>query len=201
MIRFLSSKLGPLPGLLTELRTGVDFTGRPSSPIMAVGRMVQPIAVQQLIQAAARERKSPAMARAGAGFFGLQASITSPETQVRELAIDYIKANDLEKPSGWKLVQTEDPSYSKLRTALGNNNVREARQILDDLVKIHKNSYNEVAKAMDQWGKMNFVGRENENDFYDSLTNKQKSVYDQAEAERFEIIDKFYELPVNPSWD
>ena len=100
----------------------------------------------------------------------------------------------LTKTTGWQQVQTTDASYSKLRTALRNDDEGQAKRILDELRKTHPND-TAIVRAMQQATRRPFTGSlQTEKRFVASLSNKQLDDYSKALDERFGLLEKFYQF-------
>lgn len=134
--------------------------------------------------------------------FGIKAEVAERAgTQMQKLADDYMKRNGLKPPTGWQQIQTDEPNYTKLRSAIRAGDNREARNLIATLQASHPPKKTKSGKetdpvihAMELYAKHNFTSKEDENDFYDSLTPGQKSIYEQSVRDRDAELQKFYNL-------
>jgi hypothetical protein len=133
-----------------------------------------------------------ALQRQLAGTFGLKIEpAATPIQRVHELATDFMKREGLQKSTGWQEVMTDEPSYSKLRSALARDDTAGAEKIFEGIVKAnHKPE--DVAKAMKQWKDRGFTGsHEIENAFYRSLDPEEREEYSKAQERKQEVYEKW----------
>ncbi len=132
----------------------------------------------------------------------LIASVAGVKTQVGQSAVNqvyhladrFMDKEGLKKETGWQQVMTDDPSYTRMRSALRNGDTSGAAKIYADLKKTH--SDNEIIKAMRLWAKSPFTKskKENEKLFQTSLSDKELEIYTKANEEREALLDSFYEF-------
>jgi hypothetical protein len=194
MIEFLSKKLGPVPSLAEEIRTGKDSLGRPSGGLLQAATKVGiPISAQSMASRAAgavfggspgSKANFPTEAvRFGAGLAGLRSRIPSKISDMHKLAEDFLKAKNLKKETGWELVRNEEPSYSRLRAAAMGGSDTEFKQAYEGLRKTH--SPTEIREGMADWLKRGFTGTvAHEGRFFSSLSADEKNDYREAKREK-----------------
>jgi hypothetical protein len=114
--------------------------------------------------------------------------------QVYHLADQFMEKEGLKKDTGWEQVMTDDPSYSKLRTAIRNGDTGGASKIFTALQKSHSDK--DIIKAMKLWAKSPFTRskRQNEHLFQQSLSDKELEIYTRANEERQDLLDQFYDF-------
>jgi hypothetical protein len=126
--------------------------------------------------------------------FGIKSEMgKSPAQQVGQLAREFVENEGLSKQTGWKQVQTDEASYSKLRTAMRNQDGPAIKEQYEALLANHKPG--EIIKAMAMWAHRPFTGsRLAEGVFRRSLNDKQQDLYTQAQQERMEMLSTFHEF-------
>lgn len=113
--------------------------------------------------------------------------------QMYQLTREFMQREGLQKDTGWKEVQTDDPSYSKLRTALRLDDPKQAKRLLNDLRKNRSDA--DIEKAMAIWSKRPWTGSiQNDNLLRFSMSEKDANLMSQADEERMELLEKFYEV-------
>jgi hypothetical protein len=121
----------------------------------------------------------------------------SPGQQMKQLADDFMEKEHLKKDTGWQEIQTEDPSYAKLRNAVRNDDEAGARKVYLGLLE-HNHSRADVMRAMQMWKERGFTGsRENESLFKRSLTEEQREAYGEAVDRKYGLYDKFKDWSLN----
>ena len=123
-------------------------------------------------------------------------------TQIQKLADDFMKRNGLKPPTGWQQIQTDEPNYTKLRSAIRAGDTREARNLLTELKQTHPvrtdtktgTVRDPVRHAMELYANHNFTSAAAEKAFVNSLTPGQKSIYIDAKLERQKELREFYQL-------
>lgn len=129
--------------------------------------------------------------RSEAALFGIKAQVDqTEESKLYTMAQKFVKANklsaDMQHP-----MQTDEPSYSKLRSELRLGNEAGARNILEGLRK-GGNSERQVIEAMSRWNSGSFTGsRRNEVLWLRSLTPEELSMYRQAVTARRDLYQKW----------
>ena len=104
-----------------------------------------------------------------------------------------MRREGLEKDTGWQQVITDQPSYSKMRTALRNGDETEAKRILTALRRTHTDP--QIVKAMKLSAKRPFTGsRKNERVFVLSLNDQDSALYSKARQQRTEELERFYDF-------
>jgi hypothetical protein len=135
-----------------------------------------------------------ALQRQAAGTLGLKIEpAASPVQRVHELAKDFMKAEGLEKTTGWQEVMTDEPSYSKLRNALRQDDPAGAQKIFNGILA-HNHTEEDVLKAMRAWTERGFTGNQQiEKAFMQSLTPEELEQYSQALESKQAVYEKFLE--------
>jgi hypothetical protein len=117
----------------------------------------------------------------------------SPAQQIARRAKEFVTEEGLDKSTGWKEVQTDEPSYTKLRAALRNNDMKEAQSQYEAILEKHKPQ--DVMRDMSTWARRPFTGSHMaETLFKMSLTDKELELYTQAQQERLEELANFQEF-------
>jgi hypothetical protein len=105
-----------------------------------------------------------------------------------------MRREGLSKTEGWKQVQTDEPSYTKLRAALRNGDERGARNIYRALVESN-HTPEQIHQAMSLWARRPFTGSNGAEDLFRlSMDDPQRELYSQAQAERMEELLQFEEF-------
>lgn len=193
LIKWLTTKLGPIPGLGRKIATGEDVFGNPVKPVAAVAEMFQPIPVQKAIKLAGSSNKGAALVSGGASFVGLAASKYKASNEVYELAQKFIDEEGLRKSTGWKQVQTDDASYTKLRSAVASGSQKRFNEMYEKLAETHTDA--EIRSAMEQWVDRPFTGSDkNEKLFIGSLNDHEFDLYLKAKEERMDAYANFMDM-------
>ena len=135
-----------------------------------------------------------------ASFTGTKAQVSDTGvTQISRIAQRFLQENKLAKTTGWQQVQTTDPGYSKLRSAIRSDDRAGAEKIYRQMVEGgHKPG--EIYKAMGIWARRPFTGSvRKERMFKDSLTPQQQDLYSKAQEERMVTLQKFLEVHARAS--
>lgn len=125
-----------------------------------------------------------------------------PATQIQKLADDFMKKHNLKPSTGWQQIQTDEPNYSKLRSALRSGDTVEARKVLAALQKTHPvrtdpttgTVTDPIRHAMTLYANHNFTTRGAEQRFFAQLTPGQKRIYIRAKADRQKELRAFLNL-------
>jgi hypothetical protein len=111
-------------------------------------------------------------------------------TEMFEKGRNYAKDNNLKPDSGWQQVETDEASYSRLRTALRNGDNKEAERQYKELSKTHTPP--QILHAMKLASKRPFTGSEKaERQFLYSLTDEEREDYSKAVQQRLEQYAAF----------
>jgi hypothetical protein len=116
----------------------------------------------------------------------------SAAQEVSRKAEDFAKANGFSKETGWQQVQTDEPSYYKLRTALRSGDEAEARRQFEAIQKTHTDK--QIFHAFKLAKNRPFTGsKAAEKAFIRSLDDQQLERYykalDQRETEYQALLD------------
>lgn len=215
LTQIASNKMHPVArGVLSGI-TGFTPTGQKITTMggrakaVATGMIPVPIsgsALGRYIGHTLTDRVAPNAPGAGgrqlASTFGIKAEVAERATsQLDKLAKDYMERNKIKPPTGWEQVQTDEPNYTKLRSAIRAGDNREAIRLIQILRDEHPpkatksgKQIDPVVRAMEQNAKRNFTTKEEENAFYNSLTPGQKRIYEKSIDDREAELDKFYRL-------
>jgi hypothetical protein len=124
----------------------------------------------------------------------------TPLTQTLRLANDFVEKNNLRPDAGFFLQPTDAPSYAALRSALRNDDVKEARRVFTELRKTHPLKLDSkgnvikdpIAQAMATWAQRPMTGSwENEAMFLDSLNDQDFELFNNANVERQDLLNKY----------
>lgn len=114
----------------------------------------------------------------------------SPAQDISQKAQDFAKANGLSRETGWQQVETDEPSYSKLRTALRSGDEAGAKKQYEALGKTRTNK--QIFHAMKLASKRPFTGsKAGENAFIRSLDDKELAEYQKALEQRTKEYQAF----------
>lgn len=118
--------------------------------------------------------------------------------QIHQKAADFMKANGMAKDAGWVQVQTTDPNYTKLRSALENEDNVTARKMIAALRKTHpivKDKPDPIVRAMKTWSHFPFTGsKAAESAFRASLNDQEYETYAKAQEQRQQLYERFLDL-------
>ena len=110
------------------------------------------------------------------------------------LADEFMDRQGLKKVTGWKLVQTDEPSYSKLDTALRDGDESAAARILQGIRKTHPDD-RQIIHAMRLRAERPFTGNKlAERHFIGSLTDEQREMYSRAIDEKLTALQRFIQF-------
>jgi hypothetical protein len=129
--------------------------------------------------------------RSEAALFGIKAGVDqTAESKLYTMAQKFVKANKL-SASMEHQEQTDEPSYSKLRSELRLGNEAGARNVLEGLRKDGK-SERQIIEGMSRWLATSFTGsRRNEVLWLRSLTPDELAMYRQAVTARKDLYRKW----------
>jgi hypothetical protein len=114
--------------------------------------------------------------------------------EIGRAAHDFMRREGLEKTTGWKMIQTDEPSYSKMRGALRDGDERAAARIYQHLLAGGRTP-ERVIKSMRIWATRPFTGSKiAEAAFRDSLGERGLETYVQAQEERMRQYSDFAEF-------
>lgn len=117
----------------------------------------------------------------------------TPGQQIFKKVQRFMKDEGLDKTRGWKEVQTTDESYTKLRTALRNEDIPEAKKQYKALLEGRTRA--DLNKAMRIWARRPFTGSHlAESVFKASLNPNELEMYRAAQMERMELLHRFQEF-------
>lgn len=180
------------PGLAWE-------AARQAAPLpISVGRYAQ-YAGSKLFPGTIAAPPPGSVARQSLATLGLKAQpAQSPVTQVSRAAQRFMVEKKLKPDTGWMQEQTDQPSYSKLRSALRNEDYGTAKVLLNYLRQSHTDK--QIYRAMASWAKRPFTGsKRGEMQFLNSLTPEQLKAYQDAELIRQKeynsFVDWFVKMP------
>jgi len=185
--------------------TGVDPLGRKITTTpgraAAVGKALLPVPIsfskagQALGHAVLPGQVSPApkgaVQRQLVASMGIK--IEPAETAYRRMSVladKFAEREGLKKTTGWTQMQTDEPGYTKLRSAIRNDDWKEARKNLEALRENRTDK--EISRAMKMWKNGGFTGKQStENDFIGSLDEREILTYDRALEDKQKLYDKF----------
>lgn len=199
------NRLGPLGRFEQILRTGTTPTGaRPTTTLGVVGAAFAPFAtlpisagkpIQMLAHAVVPSLVPPN--RPGevprqilSTFAGMKTEVgRTNEQRMRAMADDFLRKEGL-RATPYEMVQTDEPSYTKLRGAIRNDDEHGAARILDELRKTRSDQ--QIIHAMKLWSRHPFTGsKEHEKLFLASLSDTDMEAYYQAMMEKQDQLVKF----------
>lgn len=199
------NKESPLVRAALLLRTGRSPTGEIQTTSGAVlsqaaqQLMPLPITFGKYLQAAGHAIapatvRPPAKGTIPRQLFGTIGIKVEPEAtpgqRISELAHDFMTREGLTKESGWQEVMTSDPSYSKLRSAIRNDDAAGAEKLYKSMTKNRSDA--DVIRAMKEWSKRPFTGsQKTEKQFIQSLDDEQLEEYSRAMERKQMILEKF----------
>lgn len=212
------NKLSPLTRAVLVGATGVSPTGQHYTTtlgrVKGVGKALVPVPITfgKLLRTAGHAIAPGTVAANQPGALTRQAFATagikiepkeSARAETYDLAKDWAKKTGHHKETGWLEVQTDEASYSKLRSAVSRNDPSEAKKIYDDLKKSHKSQ--EIRKAMMPFTVSKIPGtdvyqrrykpfsgaKKTEGAFLQSLTPHQRDVYKKARQEQDALWQQF----------
>lgn len=119
--------------------------------------------------------------------------IEPAETQVQQtskMAREFMEKEGLTKETGWQQVQTDEPGYSKMRSAIRNKDWAGAKRNLDALRKTRTDR--EIMRAMHAWSRRGWTGSQRtERLFLDSLTDAEMEVYHRALEDKLDLYNQW----------
>jgi hypothetical protein len=180
MVKEAARELAPFP----PISLGVPFRG--------IAHLIAPNLVGPLKPGEAQQRVASTLG------VKLEAGSTVMQ-QAQGMARKFIADHGLQKDTGWMQVQTDDPSYSKLRTALRNGDTAGARKLYDAMRASHGGGLkgdDAIVRAMHMWENRPFTGsRDYELAMLRGMNDQQLQVYTDAvrqKAAEFNNFVKFY---------
>lgn len=207
--QFGENRLGPIGKMEQILRTGRSPTGEQySTSAGELGGALSQLApapisfgplARGLGHAIAPSLVSPQLPgsitrQVIAGSLGVKAEREkSPLQQIASKARDFAEKEGYSKETGWQEIMTDQPSYSKLRLALRNDDQKEAVRQWRELRKTH--SEDQIVHAMKLWAKKPLTGSaRGERAFIYSLDNRDLERYWQANQQRQTELERFYDF-------
>jgi hypothetical protein len=163
------------------------------APAKAIGHAIAPESISP--------PRRGAVQRQMLGWAGMKVQpAETPLTQTLRLANDFVEKNNLRPDAGFFLQPTDAPSYAALRSALRNDDVKEARRVFTELRKTHPLKLDSkgnvikdpIAQAMATWAQRPMTGSwENEAMFLDSLNDQDFELFNNANVERQDLLNKY----------
>jgi hypothetical protein len=112
--------------------------------------------------------------------------------EMRRTASEFMRREGLKKETGWEQIQTDEPSYTKLRTAIRANDDARAAKLLNELRKGRTDG--EIIKAMKKHSISPFTGNTKaERLFLGSLDDRGLDRYSQAREQLMGDFQSFAE--------
>jgi hypothetical protein len=112
--------------------------------------------------------------------------------EMRRTASEFMRREGLKKETGWEQIQTDEPSYTKLRTAIRANDDARAAKLLNELRKGRTDG--EIIKAMKKHSISPFTGNTKaERLFLGSLDDRGLGRYSQAREQLMGDFQSFAE--------
>lgn len=209
LLQMGENRLGPVGRLESILRTGRSPMGEQYSTTAGVfkgalkGFLGSPITfsgpARELGHAIAPHMISPnppgQLARQLVGSLtGTKVEVgKTPASQMQQLADHFTEKEGLKKSTGWVQTMTDEPSYSKLASALRNGDGKAAKEVFEELRKNHTEE--EIIKAMRVRARRGFAGsKKNETLFRQSLNDKQLEIYTRAMEQKQAELQMFYDF-------
>lgn len=125
----------------------------------------------------------------GSAGLKIEPALSQPATMHR-LADKFMRSEGLKNDSGWEQVQTDEPSYTKLRQAIRDGDNRRAKAVYDELTK--NRTPQQIAKHMKQSSRAPFTGSgASEKAFIGSLDDKQLEAYSRAQEKMLDDYEDF----------
>ena len=106
------------------------------------------------------------------------------------MANAFMEKEGLKKETGWQQIQTDEPGYSKLRSAIRSGDDRAAKRNYDALKKTRTDK--DIMRAMNAWAKKGFTGsRKTEGMFMRSLDDRETELYQKALEQKQILHEKW----------
>lgn len=207
--------MGPLGKMATVLATGKSPSGQVYST--TVGRLkgaaaqvtptvgVSPIAISPFARAAGHAVAPNLVSPNPPGRFmrqfiasaaGTKTEVSATESQrMYQKAREFMDKHGLKPETGWLQVQTDEPSYSKLRSAIRNGDNKEAKTQFEAMVESHgggDKGKRAVLTAMKANANRPFTGSQKaERLFRQSLSDKEQDEYQKAVQQKMAEYEAF----------
>lgn len=193
-----------LIGLGAQTPTG-QFPTTSAGHIKAVGKALIPVpitfgrygqlAAHAIAPNLVAQVPPQAIQRQVFGTFGVKVEPQiGPVGEVEEMARSFMAREGLQRTTGWKLVQTDEPGFSKLRAALRAEDEESAAKIFRKLVEQGRQP-RDLLRSMNSWARRPFTGsRHAEALFKSSLSDAELERYSEAQADRMEQLMRFQEF-------
>jgi hypothetical protein len=207
--------MGPLGKMATVLATGKSPSGQVYST--TVGRLkgaaaqvtptvgVSPIAISPFARAAGHAVAPNLVSPNPPGRFmrqfiasaaGTKTEVSATESQrMYQKAREFMDKHGLKPETGWLQVQTDEPSYSKLRSAIRNGDNKEAKTQFEAMVESHgggDKGKRAVLTAMKANANRPFTGSQKaERLFRQSLSDKEQDKYQKAVQQKMAEYEAF----------
>lgn len=133
------------------------------------------------------------------GAAGLKVQMPmSAQNYMRGIVQNFMREQGLEKHTGWTQVQTDEASYSKLRSAIRSQDRAGALQQIEELTKAHGGDLDAVFKAMEIHTNQPLTGSEGLDEFmYTQLSEADQRKYAEALIEKHDEFNAFTSLVVS----
>lgn len=206
LAQIAGNKESPLVRAALVLKEGRSPTGTyyTSDPAIVAGAAEQlapaPISFSRYFRAAGHalapgmiEPNLPGqMGRQIAGTIGLKVEPgKSPLQNIQRLARDYAVEN--KRPETIHFEETDQPSYSRLRQAVRNEDPHGAWKMLDKL-REQGRSDGQIVEAMRRWKDRDFTwSKDAENEFFFKLTPEEQKTYSKAIFQKMDEYERFVE--------
>lgn len=210
-MQIAANKESPITRALIVMGSGKSPTGEIQTTtggrLAEAGKAIAPVPItfgryaQAAGHALAPGMVSPpppgAMQRQAFGTAGIKVeqSMSTPAL-VGRMAKKFMEKEGLTKDSGWVQEQTDQPSYTKLRSAIRSGDDAHALKMLNALRQSHTD--NQIVKAMKEYSKRPWTGsRKTERMFLGSLTSEQLDAYSAARETLMSEFERFADWYVN----
>jgi hypothetical protein len=193
-MRIVNNKASPMARAAKVLMTGRDYDGKQLTDtwnrVKAAGFALAPtpIPLSPMIKGSTYPGQTQRQLLGSAGFKVEPAE--SAAQQIAHKAKVFMQAHG-KKPETMEL--TDEPAYYKLRDALRKDDDAGAKQMLDDLRKLH--TPKQIMLAMRNHVRRPFTGsRKDEIAFRNTLSDKERGMYDRARDEQRDEYQKFLKI-------
>lgn len=206
LTQILQNKLSPVSRALLVMGSGYNPTGQritkthrrfltePGKAMMPVpitfGKYAQ-FAGHEVAPTLVREVPKGQMQRQAIGTLGVKVEpALSRPAVIGRLADKFMRTEGLKKDTGWEEVQTDEASYTKLRSAIRDHDDARAKDLYHDLLK--SRTEEDVNKGMKLSYQRPFTGSsEAEKLFIESLSEKELQMYQAARERQMDEYEAF----------
>jgi len=190
----LASSRTPTGQLITTTPRVYGEAAKQLFPVPIGASQVLRAAVHPLVPGLVSAPPPGQVARQAFSTLGVKAEpAQSPQQELYSMAQDFLAKSGMKKETGFQEVPTVEASFTRLRQAIGQNDMAGFEWNLKHLMK--NRNVGDVIDGMKRWVDRPITGNRNADDqFLTTLTPEQFKVYSQAREDKWKTYIDFYRM-------